>query len=398
MAAFRMVSPVEVVGQSGGGVPAAPGRTAFRRADPTLARARVLAETLLCLVAPFIGPFLVLGYLLGMYHVHPLTLEGTTFPDGGFLFDLHVTWKAGHDIVTGHSPYPFVYPAPAAFLMVPFGALPWKLAVAVFALFVIAMLFLALRLLGVRDWRCYGIALGSMPATASVTLGALSTLQVLSAAAAWRYRDRRWLAATAIVAAVVTKLFLWPLVIWLVATRRFRTAVTTVLLGVVVTFGCWAMLGFDGLLQYRRELGHVAGVEQARSYSPFALMRSLGMSNSAAHIGLVALTLVAIVAITLIARGPDGDRRSFVAALAAALILSPIVWLHYFVLLYVVIALYQRRLQLAWALPMLYWFLPGQDSHESIAILLWAYAITALTALSINFRPALPRRLALSSP
>lgn len=333
-----------------------------------------------------IAPMLIVEYLIGTYHLRPITVDGTTFPDGGFLFDLHVLWSAGHAIATGHSPYPFVYPAPAAFLMVPFGALPWNVAVVAFAFFVAGALFLTLRLLGVRDWRCYALALGSMPATASVTTGTLSTLIALGAAVAWRYRDRRWAVAIAIAAVVVTKVFLWPLVIWLVATRRFRAAATSVATGVVLVFGFWAMLGFDGLREYPHLLGHIAGLEQARSYSPFALMQSLGMSTASAHLALIGLTALAALAILAVARGADGDRRAFVAALAAGLALSPIVWLHYFVLIYVVIAVYRRRFGVAWMVPALYWVLPGQDSHGSARVILAAYGMTAVALAVAIYR------------
>ena len=90
--------------------------------------------------------------------------------------------------------------------------------------------------------------------------------------------------------------------------------------------------------------------------------------------------MLGIAAIVVIARGPDGDRRSFVAALAVALALSPIVWLHYLVLVYVVIALYQRRLGVAWLIPALYWLLPGQDSHGSLALIVRAYLLTVAAA------------------
>jgi Glycosyltransferase family 87 len=373
-----MVRNVEALGGTGNRVHTVsaglwPGLTGSARRH-----ARVVVETAVFILPALVGPALIFEYLIGRYHVHPFTLQGHYFPDGGFLFDLHVTWKAGHDIVTGHSPYPFVYPAPAAFLMVPFGLLPWKAAVVAFSLFVIGALFLTLRLLGVRDWRCYGVALASLPCLSSVTIGTLSTAIALGAAAAWRYRDRRFVAAAAIVFVVVTKLFLWPLVFWLIATRRFRTALTTVVMGIVVVLGSWAMLGFDGMLQYPRHLGHIAGLEQARSYSPFAAMQMLGASTHTAHLALYGLTVLGIAAIFVIARGHDGDRRSFVATLAVALMLSPIVWLHYLVLVFVVIALYQRRLGVAWMAPFLYWLLPGQDSHGSLALIVRAYALTGL--------------------
>jgi Glycosyltransferase family 87 len=357
---------------------------------------RAVGELLVFALPALIAPMLLVEYLIGAYHVHPLTVGGRYFPDGGFLFDLHVLWKAGHDVVTGHSPYPFIYPAPAALFMVPFGALPFKVAVVAFAVVTAGATLLTLRVLGVRDWRCYGLALGWMPAASTVTLGAFSTLLALGAAVAWRYRDRRVIIALAVAAVVTTKLFLWPLFVWILATRRYRTAATTAVTGVVLVVGCWAVIGFSGMLDYPHQLGDLAATQQARSYSPFALMQSLGMSTASAHVMLAVLAVLAVAAIVIVARGADGDRRAFVLALAAALALSPIVWLHYLVLLYVVVALYRKRLSAAWIIPMAYWTLPGQDSHGSTAVILWLYVITAIAvAFALTRRrerwPALAR-------
>jgi hypothetical protein len=360
---------------------------------------RAIFEALFCVLLPLAGPAMIVAYLAGAYQPDPGWVDGIYFPDGGFLFDLHVMWKAGHDVVTGHSPYPFVYPAPAAFLMAPFGALPWSVAVVAFTLSLVGALVLALRLLGVRDWRCYAVALASLPMASSIMIGTLSPVLLLGAAAAWRYRDRRFVVATAIAAVVVTKILLWPLVIWLVATRRFRTAATTVVLGIGLAVASWAILGFDGLGDYPHRLGRVAGLEQDKSYSPFALFRSFGLSTGSARLAVLALTLAALAAIVAVARGKDGDRRSFLLALGTALIASPIVWLHYLVLLFVPIALYRARLSAAWLIPLAYWLLPGQESHGSAGNFARMLALTTVTvALAMwrgRERTPLP---ALSSP
>jgi Glycosyltransferase family 87 len=384
-----MVATMEALGQPAEVARTQPGN---KRRLPPLNRAwselRPFAETAVFALPALLGPAAIVTYLVGRYHVKSFTLDGRYFPDGGFLFDLHVMWKAGHDVVMGHSPYPFVYPAPAALLMVPFGALPWKLAVIAFSLFVTGALFLTLRILGVRDWRCYGAACASAPFVGSIAVGTLSTFLALCAALAWRYRDRRWIVAAAIVGAVATKIFLWPLVVWLVATRRFRTAVMTVLLGIVTVFGCWAVIGFSGMTGYIHFMRHVASLELARSYSSFAFFASLGASDRAAHLAVVVLTLVGIVAILMIGRRSDGDRRAFVAAIAVALLVSPIVWLHYMILVYVVVALYRRRLSIAWLIPSLYWILPGEDSHGSTSVIVRMWLVTGLTVVFAM----LPRR------
>ncbi len=360
---------------------------------------RTVLEALFCVLLPLGAPAMIAAYLVGAYRPDPFRLDGKYFPDGGFLFDLHVMWQAGHDVVTGHSPYPFVYPAPAAFLMAPFGALPWDVAVAAFTLTLVGALVLALRLLDVRDWRCYALALASMPMASSLMIGTLSPLLALGAAAAWRYRDRRFAVAIAIVAVVVTKIFLWPLVIWLVATRRFRTAATTVALGIGVTLVSWAALGFDGLRDYGHGLQRVAGLVQETSYSPFALLRLLGLSTPSARLVVTALTLAALGGIILVARGRDGDRRSFVLALATGLLASPIVWMHYLVVVFVPLGLYRPRLGAAWLIPLAYWGLQTQENQGSAAKIVVMFVLTGL-AVTLSMwqrRERLPVP-ALSSP
>jgi hypothetical protein len=360
---------------------------------------RSVLESVCFVLLPLTGPAMVGAYLIGAYHPRPGVLEGKYYPDGGFLFDLHTMWQAGHDVATGHSPYPFVYPAPAALVMAPFGALPWTAAVVAFTLTLIGGLVLTLRLLGVRDWRCYALAFAAMPMASSIMIGTPTPLLALGAAVAWRYRDRRWITAVAIVAVVVTKIFLWPLGVWLIATRRYRAAVTTAILGVVALFGSWGVLGFSGLRDYPSRLGNIAGLEQDKSYSPFALFRSLGLSTGSTRVAVLGLTLVALFAIFAAARSDDGDRRSFVVALITGLLASPIVWLHYLVLLVVPLSLYRPRLSMAWFIPVAYWFLPGQESHRSAANIAIMMGLTALTLLLAMWRRREPALVpALSSP
>ena len=347
---------------------------------------RRVLEALVCVLPPLIAPALIVAYLVGAYNPHPKTIDGVYFPDGGFLFDLHVMWQAGHDVVTGHSPYPFVYPPPAAFLMAPFGALPWSVAVVAFAVSAVAALVFALRLLGVCDWRCYALALGALPMASSLTIGTLSPFIALGAAAAWHYRHRRWAVAVAIVGVVVTKIFLWPLVIWLLATRRYRTAATTVLLGIGTVFVTWGILGFDGLRDYPHRLSRVAGLEQDKSYSVFALFRLLGLSPGVARLAMIGLTLAGLAAVVALAHRKDSDRRSFIAALGVGLLASPIVWMHYLVLLVVPIALYRPRFGAVWFVPLAYWGLSGQENQGSAWNIVGMLAVTAI-ALALAMRP-----------
>ena len=64
----------------------------------------------------------------------------------------------------------------------------------------------------------------AIPVLSAVRLGTLTPLLVLALAILWRWRDRRWVAGGSLAVAISLKLFLWPLVVWLLLTRRFRAA------------------------------------------------------------------------------------------------------------------------------------------------------------------------------
>ena len=101
---------------------------------------------------------------------------------------------------------------------------PVVLGKALFLVLALGSVLLALDLLGVRDWRCYGLALLTAPVVDTVSLGAISSMLLLGVALAWRYRDRPFVAGAVTAVTAVAKVFVWPLFVWLLATRRFRAA------------------------------------------------------------------------------------------------------------------------------------------------------------------------------
>ena len=72
------------------------------------------------------------------------------------------------------------------------------------------------------------------------------------------------------------------------------------------------------------------------------------------------------------------DERSLALALAAALALSPIVWLHYFVLLLVPIALARRTFGPIWLIPALFWITPFEENFGADWRIAAGIAIAAL--------------------
>jgi alpha-1,2-mannosyltransferase len=310
---------------------------------------------------------------------------------GGSLGDWTIFRTASRAVVHGRSPYvaanpaslahndKFVYPPLAGLVLAPLALLPAEVGRVLVLLLAVACLLFAFRLLGVRDWRCYGLAFLTAPVVDSVSLGALSTLLLLGLAAAWRYRTHRTPLQVAVAATAVWKLFLWPLGLWLLATRRTRTAIEAAVLAVALVAGSWAVIGFAGLREYPHLLRVLAQVEAAESYSLAGLLRLSGGSALALS---AALVLAVAAAAWLAASGADGDRRAMSIAVAGALLATPVLWLHYFVLLFVPIALYRPRLSGLWFAPLAFWATPLAHSDGSA----WKISVALVTASAIVVR------------
>ena len=277
------------------------------------------------------------------------------------LFDFRIFRDAGAAAIHGESPWSvrgFFYPPFAALVFAPLAAVPFWLGAVPFTILAAAALVAALYILGTRDWRCYAVLLASYPAAISVSTGTLSGVMLLLVAVSWRYRDRRWLPGLALGTALALKLFLWPFIVWLIVTRRARQAITSVFCGALLTAAGWAVIGPGQLPTYRNAAAD-ADVLARASYSPYALFDAVGLSPAGARL-CVAIVGATVLAACVAVR--KDDIRAFNLALAAALALSPVVWIHYFVLLYVPIALARSRLSGLWFLPALY-FIVGLRAH-----------------------------------
>jgi alpha-1,2-mannosyltransferase len=212
----------------------------------------------------------------------------------------------------------------------------------------------------------------------AVSLGALSSLLLLGVAAAWRYRDRRHIAAAVTAVTAVAKLFVWPLFVWLLATRRLRTGLEGAVVALVLLLAGWAAIGFAGLRGYPHLLHLLSHVEAVQSFSLVGLLR---LQGDVATAFTAALVLAVVVGVVIAGRGPDGDRRSLAVAVAGALLATPVLWLHYFVLLFVPLALTRPRLSALWFAPLAFWVTPLAHSDGSAWRTCFALAVAALIVL-----------------
>jgi hypothetical protein len=303
-------------------------------------------------------------------------------------FDFAIFRIAGHAVLHGQTPYVapkaallaqnthYVYPQPFAYLFVPFAAIGEPAGAVIFLLISAAAVAVALRLLGATDRRLWGLAVLSPPLFVALGFGAIGPLLLLGVAAGWRLRHSAW-AGVALALVAAAKLFLWPVLVWLLVTRRFRAllaaAATTGLL-----VGVWALTDPHGLAQYPRLLKELDAAHRSSSYSPEALWYQLSLPG----VRLVPL-FVALAGIAVIARCRD-DRPRLAAAIFVALLSSPIVWLHYYVLLAAPLALYRPRLSAAWLVPLCLWVTPFTDPHGSVWKICVAIAVVAGVWLAIT--------------
>ncbi len=319
------------------------------------------------------------------------------------LEDFGIFRTAALAVIHGHSPYVapnpsaylhfdrFVYPPVAALLFAPFAALPSGPSTALMFVAGLIAILAALRVLGVQDWRCYSVALISAPAVNSIALGTLTSFLLLGTALCWRYRDNPAAAGVATAVTALLKLFLWPLGVWLVVTRRWRAAIICACTGLILLVGGWAVIDFAGLRSYPTILHVLQQIEIPVSYS---LVGLLGLSGGTATAVTVGLSLAAIVAIWRAARGAGGDRRAFAVAVVASLATTPLLWMHYLLLLFVPIAFYRPRLSGLWFVPWLLWLTPSSNSHGEtwrIVLTLVVVAIVAVRTLFASEAPALNR-------
>lgn len=243
----------------------------------------------------------------------------------------------------------YVYPPLVALATLPWTYLPVGLAESLFQFALIGVFAATLALLGVRDWRCYGLAFLWPPVTDAITTGNITILLGLAAALVWRFRDRPAVAGASLGMSIAAKVFLWPLVVWLAASRRLSAALWSVVVGVALLALSWVAVGLRGLVDYPDLVRRLADRMDERGYTLYALGVDLGLPDAVASGLWISLALATLVAAIVVARRGD-DRSSFVLALTAAIAFSPIVWLHYFALLLVVVAIAQPRLGAIWFL------------------------------------------------
>jgi alpha-1,2-mannosyltransferase len=317
---------------------------------------------------------------------------------GIFGADFHGTiWQAGRDILHGRSPYPApnvaalahagnpaVYPAATVVIFSPLSLLPATGSAALWSLSSVFALFAALRIVGVRDWRVYTIVFLSFPVAASLELGQLDAWIAFGCALLWRWRNMRGARlAICLAVVVVAKVFLWPLLIWLAASGRRREAIGAALGAAVLAVAGWATIGFAGFAAYPRLLSSLTYAFGTKGYSLMALGTRSGLSaGSARLLPIVALVGLCGLCFSYARRGREED--AFIAAVAAGILGSPILWLHYVVILMVAMAAKKPALSAAWVVPIAFWLTPTENPPSGLYFAIGLCLLLLLLAVALR--------------
>lgn len=354
----------------------------------------------------------LLAKIAARFHYDPAlwALAGWWVPaDSGIFIE------AGGNVLAGQSPYldvsalgdaydvnlGYVYPPLLAIAVSPLSLLSGPAAAMVWSVVLVACVVGALWLLGVSDWRCYLVALFWPFNRVALDWGRIDPLLVLLVAAAWRFRDKPWSTAASTGAAVATKLFLWPVVFWLLTTGRRRAAALSVVMILGLILLPWAAIGFADLLQYPALLRKVSRQEYG-TFSVTALAHALGSGGVLTKAIVVAIGASLLAFAVRCARNPDWtrreqDRRSLTLILAASLVLSPVVWSDYFLLLLVPVALARPRLSALWlvvlAASLFKVFHRIDPDPEGDLLQLTVVAIFVTAVFVAAYRPDWPRLL-----
>ena len=303
----------------------------------------------------------------------------------GFGADFRGTiWTPDRAILHGISPYPrsavdgatppAIYLPPIYLATLPIGLLPAQVATWLWLACLLAAVVGSLAVLGVRDRWCYAFVVLSLPVEQALVLGNASILLALGCAVAWRCRDRPIGGALAVAASVALKFWLWPLLAWLLMIRR-RTGIRAVLASCGLTVAAWAAIGFAGLRAYPSLMASEAHAFAADGVFLVGRLVQLGTPLGVAS----ATGLFVGLALLLVAwRERTDELRAYALALLAALVATPVGWLHYLVLLALSVAVRRPRMTIEWAwLPALWLALSiglvtSGAAGATLALSLWA--------------------------
>jgi hypothetical protein len=316
-------------------------------------------------------------------------------------FDFNAFVQAARTVRGGHNPYAsvqsavfrtghaFVYPYLVAWAFVPFTLLPTSVAVAADISFAVAVIVWGCHLLGRRGPAPAALVLVSSTTIIGLQMGTLNAFLFAGLALAWSQRDRFFVVGPVIGLVAVSKLFLIPMIAWLIATRRHRAGALAAGVFVAALSVGW-LAGPVGPRGYLHLLSSLQGNEVAQSWSLTSLLHGLGAGTPGTDVLVASATLAVLLAGWVTMRRTGDDRVMFVAALMAGIMISPIVWSSYLLILDIPLLLVAEDDRALAAAALISWVLVVPDVVSPPRVV--AGVGLALLLAARPWRPLLGRR------
>lgn len=330
-----------------------PGRPAITRPDPgrpglALAAERLLPAVALAVLATGVVAVLgsageTLGYDFRAYHAAAIrVLEGRPAYDLGY----DAAGPAGL----------FYYPPTFLLAVLPLALLPEPAAFAAWTVLSLAALGLAVALLPVRArtrWLVLLLAGLSWPVLYGLKLGQVGALLLLVFAAGWRGLDRAPVLGGAAAIGAAVKLQPGILLAWALLVGRRRSVVAGVAVLAVLAAAATVVTGPAAWGDLVILLSRVTDpVTTPGNVTPGALAYRAGLGAELAALVQLVATLLVLLAVVVAARRRS-PVASYLVAVVASQLLSPILWDHYAQILLLPVAwLLDRGRAWAAALPL----------------------------------------------
>ena len=304
----------------------------------------------------------------------------------GYGFDFNCYFTGAQRLVAGQNiylpfnldgpfqhggPTQYVYAPPLAVLLGPVSTIPFGPAAFAWLVLHLAALVAACALMPVaRPIRLasFAVAAFSSPFLVDLNLGNVSVFVLLAAVVGWRWLDRP-VAAIALAASMAVRPQMGVVLVWWLVRRQWRAAAWAVATGIFLIVLTLPFVGIGGYVDFLRVVRNmqVAGVPHNGSLESAAL--SLGLPPPLATVAFLLGVVAAVAAVAAsLRRDPE---LSYVVTVSASLLVTPLLWGHYLVLLLVPAAfLAHRGRPWALALPLLGWLPDGAIALAAFAGLL----------------------------
>lgn len=277
-----------------------------------------------------------------------------TFGDLLGPFDFLTFYHAGKHVLEGSSPYPrvnspvfrsghgFVYPLFVAWLFAPLALLPRLLAEILYDCASVAAIVASCRMLGRRDFAASVLVLVCSTTIIGLQMGTVNAFLLLGLAASWHWRSSRPVVSGLVLGlTAAAKLFLLPVLVWPLLRRRWGAAASA-LATVVAVMVAGGLFGSETPVGYFHLLSQLQANEQVSSWSLSSLFQSLGLARTASSAAAVAVVMACLLALWR-RRAVLTEGQVVGAVVVCSLLMSPIVWSSYLLLLALPLLLLDRQ-------------------------------------------------------